>query len=131
FRLTRNQDLDLDDDTQDLLESLEEELHKRRFGPAVRLEVDEEIDPELLKTLAYELEIPEEEVIKYKEPLDLTALYQIADLKIPALKYPPYKSFIPKPFKDAQEGKRDIFQVLKERELGLHHPYDTFSSSVV
>ena len=131
FRLTRNQDLDLDDDTQDLLESLEQELHKRRFGPAVRLEVDEEIEPELLKTLAYELEIPEDEVIKYKEPLDLTALYQIADLKIPSLKYPPYKSFIPKPFKDAQEGKRDIFQILKERELGLHHPYDTFSSSVV
>ncbi len=131
FRLTRNQDLDLDDDTQDLLESLEQELHKRRFGPPVRLEVEEDIEPELLKTLAYELEIPEDEVIKYKEPLDLTALYQIADLNIPELKYPIFKSYIPSAFRDLHEGKHDLFSVIKEKEILLHHPYDTFSSSVV
>lgn len=133
FRLTRNEDLELDEDESDnLLETMVQELSKRRFGPPVRLEVESDIQPYLLEKLVTELEIGELEVMKYKGPLDLTGLNQIADLDIPELKFQPIKSIIPKPL--IANGEFDVstfFDLLKDREILLHHPYHSFTSTVV
>ncbi|MEY3972952.1 MAG: hypothetical protein RJA71_264, partial [Actinomycetota bacterium] len=84
FRVTRNQDLDLDEDeSEDILETMEKELTRRRFGPPVRLEVDKIIAQDVLDDLMDELEIEIDDVIKYDSPLDLVSLNQIADLDIP------------------------------------------------
>ena len=133
FRLTRNEDLELDeDDSENLLETMVQELSKRRFGPPVRLEVESDIQPYLLERLVTELEISEREVIKYKGPLDLTGLNQIADLDLPQLKFKPFKGISPRPL--VANGDFDIstfFDLLKHQEILLHHPYHSFTSTVV
>ena len=89
FRLTRNADLELEEEeSEDLLASMEQELLRRKFGPPVRLEVDRDIAPELLRTLMDELNVKEEDISRYKEPLDLTGLNQIADIDLPELRFP-------------------------------------------
>ena len=133
FRLTRNEDLELDEDESDnLLETMVQELSKRRFGPPVRLEVESDIQPYLLERLMTELEIGEREVMKYKGPLDFTGLNQIADLDLPELKFKPLKSVIPRPL--VANGEFDVssfFDLLKSHEILLHHPYHSFTSTVV
>lgn len=97
--MTRNQDFELDEeDSEDLLETMEQELLQRRFGPPVRLEVDRNIKPYLLNRLMEELEITENEVIHNQEPIDLTCLNQIADLDCKALKYPVFRGKTPSLF---------------------------------
>lgn len=92
FRLTRNEDLEVEeDDAENLLQALERELMRRRFGPPVRLEVEESIDREVLDLLVRELKISEAEVYPLPGPLDLTGLFRIASLDRPELKY---KKFI-------------------------------------
>jgi polyphosphate kinase len=133
FRLTRNEDLELDEDESDnLLETMVQELSKRRFGPPVRLEVESDIQPYLLERLMTELEISEREVMKYKGPLDLTGLNQIADLDLPELKFKPFKSQVPNPL--IANGEFDVssfFDLLRNHEILLHHPYHSFTSTVV
>lgn len=133
FRLTRNEDLELDEDeSENLLETMVQELSKRRFGPPVRLEVESDIQPYLLDRLVSELEIGEREVFKYKGPLDLTGLNQISDLDLPELKFNSFKSVIPKPL--LANGEFDVstfFDLLKNHEILLHHPYHSFTSTVV
>ena len=133
FRLTRNEDLELDEDeSENLLETMVQELSKRRFGPPVRLEVESDIQPYLLDRLVSELEIGEREVFKYKGPLDLTGLNQIADLDLPELKFNSFKSAVPKPL--LANGEFDVstfFDLLKNHEILLHHPYHSFTSTVV
>ena len=133
FRLTRNEDLELEEDESDnLVETMVQELSKRRFGPPVRLEVESDIQPYLLERLMTELEIGEREVMKYKGPLDFTGLNQIADLDLPELKFVPFKSAIPRPL--AANGEFDVssfFDLLKSHEILLHHPYHSFTSTVV
>ena len=133
FRLTRNEDLELEEeDSENLLETMEQELLRRKFGPPVRLEVDNDIKPELLQRLITELEITEREVIKYRGPLDLTGLSNIADLDHPALKYEPYRGALPRPFLDQEnEDTHSFFGMIRDNEILLHHPYESFSSSVV
>lgn len=133
FRLTRNQDIELDEDeSEDLLKSMEQELKLRKFGPAVRLEVDKEIKPGLLKRLVEELELTEDEVIKYQQPLDLSALTQIADLNRPELKYKLHQSRIPEELLVVEnEGPDNLFAQLSKSEILLHHPYDSFSATVL
>lgn len=133
FRLTRNEDLELDeDDSDNLLETMVQELSKRRFGPPVRLEVESDIQPYLLERLISELEISEREVIKYKGPLDLTGLNQIADLDLPNLKFKPFKGLVPKPlFSNGDFDVSTFFELLKSHEILLHHPYHSFTSTVV
>jgi polyphosphate kinase len=131
FRVTRNQDLDLDEEeSEDLLESMEKELTRRRFGPPVRLEVDKVIAREVLDELMDELQIESKDVIKYDSPLDLMALSQIADLDFPELKFPTFRSEVSPELRDVDSAE-NFFAALRKNEILLHHPYQSFTSSVV
>jgi polyphosphate kinase len=133
FRVTRNEDLEVEeDDAENLLQALEKELLRRRFGPPVRLEVEESIDPDILDRLVRELNIRRDEVISLPGPLDLTGLGDIARLDRPGLKYP---KFVARTHRDLAEVESasapDILAALRQRrEVLLHHPYDSFSTSV-
>jgi polyphosphate kinase len=133
FRVTRNQDLDLDEEeSEDILETMEKELTRRRFGPPVRLEVDKIIAQDVLDDLMEELEIEIDDVIKYDSPLDLVSLNQIADLDIPHLKYKPFRSETAPELRDVDPDSTDsYFSALRKGEILLHHPYQSFTSSVV
>ena len=133
FRLTRNEDLDLEEeDSENILETMEQELLRRKFGPPVRLEVDSEIQEILLDRLVSELEISQREVIKYQGPLDLTGLNTLADLDRTDLHFPPFKSQMPRGLADTEDVSTDaLFNHISQGEILLHHPYDSFSSSVV
>ncbi|MGW4795549.1 RNA degradosome polyphosphate kinase [Nonomuraea sp. NPDC004297] len=125
FRVTRNEDLDVDEDvTENLMQALEKELLKRRFGPPVRLEVEDTITPEVLAPLVEELELAPHEIYRLQGPLDLTGLHAIADLDRGELSYRP---FVPAEVINAED---DIFSILRERDVLLHHPYDSFATSV-
>ncbi|MEW2274773.1 RNA degradosome polyphosphate kinase [Streptomyces sp. SID685] len=132
FRLTRNEDLEVEeDDAENLLQALEKELMRRRFGPPVRLEVEESIDREVLDLLVRELKVSEAEVYPLPGPLDLTGLFRIHGLDRPELKY---RKFIAGTHRDLAEVESasapDIFAALRQRDVLLHHPYDSFSTSV-
>lgn len=133
FRVTRNQDLDLDEDeTDDILETMEKELTRRRFGPPVRLEVDQVIHPEVLNELMDELKIEPIDVLKYDSPLDLRSLNQIADLDFPELKYKPFRSETAPELREVDLDSTDsFFAALRKGEILLHHPYQSFTTSVV
>ena len=133
FRVTRNQDLEIDeDDSEDLLTSLEQELLLRRFGPPVRLEVEEEVNQELLTMLMEELEIDPLNVIRCGHPVNLQDLGKIADLKIAALHFPSFNSKTPRALAGIDEEDHDVyFSALRQGEILLHHPYDSFTHSVV
>ncbi|MEJ0014191.1 MAG: RNA degradosome polyphosphate kinase [Actinomycetota bacterium] len=133
FRLTRNADLELEEEeSEDLLASMEQELLRRKFGPPVRLEVDRDIQPELLKTLMDELNIKEEDISRYKEPLDLTGLNQLADIDIPELRFPPFRNQVAPDLRETDPDSGDsFFDAIRRREIILHHPYESFTSSVV
>ncbi|MGI5286804.1 RNA degradosome polyphosphate kinase [Nonomuraea polychroma] len=125
FRVTRNEDLDVDEDvTENLMQALEKELLKRRFGPPVRLEVEDTITPEVLAPLVEELELAPHEIYRLPGPLDLSGLHAIADLERGELSYRP---FVPAEVISAED---DLFAVLRERDVLLHHPYDSFATSV-
>lgn len=132
FRVTRNEDLEVEeDDAENLLKALEQELLRRRFGPPVRLEVEDTITDDVLSLLVTELRITEEEVFRLPGPLDLRSLNQIADLDRPELQYPP---FVPGTHQHLAEvetaSPADLFGALRKRDVLVHHPYDSFATSV-
>ena len=133
FRITRNADLELEEEeSEDLLASMEQELLRRKFGPVVRMEVSKDIDPELLTTLMEEMDIKDEDVSRYTEPLDLTGLNQIADIDRPQLKFPAFRNQIAWDLRDVDpDSTEDFFDSIRRREVLVHHPYESFSSSVV
>jgi polyphosphate kinase len=133
FRLTRNADLELEEEeSEDLLATMEQELLRRKFGPPVRLEVDSTIDIDWLDTLTEEIGVEQEEIVKYRGPLDLTGLFQIADLAYPLLKYPNYRSQAPWDLRECDgEDDQELFDAIRRREVLLHHPYESFTTSVV
>ena len=133
FRVTRNQDLELDEEeTEDLLSSLEQELLRRRFGPPVRLEIEAGIKPEQLQRLADELGIDEDGIISSANPLDLTGLNQLVALDLPSLKYPALKSrTAPGLARVDPEESDSFFAALRQGEILLQHPYESFTNSVV
>jgi len=133
FRLTRNEDLDLEEeDSENILETMEQELLRRKFGPPVRLEVESEIKSVLLERLISELEISHRDVISYQGPLDLTGLNVIADLDRPELRFDAHRSQIPRELLGSEDLESDdFFQLLKAKEILLHHPYESFTSTVV
>ena len=133
FRVTRSQDLDIDeDDSENLLISLEQELQRRRFGPPVRLEIEEGIDPARLESLAEHLQIAPENIISVPNPIDLTSLHKIADLDFPDLKFAPFRSRTSKSLKQVDTEDSDMFfSAIRQGEILLHHPYESFTSSVV
>jgi len=132
FRVTRNEDLEVEeDDAENLLTALEKELLRRRFGPPVRLEVEESISDSVLELLVSELGISEQEVFRLPGPLDLRGLHGIADLDRAELKYP---TFVPTthhqlaPVESATPV--DVFKAARRNDVLVHHPYDSFSTSV-
>jgi polyphosphate kinase len=133
FRVTRNQDIELEEeDSEDLLNSLEQELARRRFGPPVRLEIEEGIDQHLLNTLCTELDINPANVLSLPAPLDLTDLTKIADLDLPKLKYPAFRSRTVAALREVDSEEPDLFfAAIRQGEILLHHPYESFTSSVV
>ena len=133
FRVTRNQDIELEEeDTEDLLNSLEQELSRRRFGPPVRLEIEEGIDQHLLDKLCEELDINPANVFSLPAPLDLTDLNKIADLDLPKLKFPAFRSRTVAALSEVDSEEPDLFfAAIRQGEILLHHPYESFTSSVV
>jgi len=133
FRITRNADLELEEEeSENLLQSMEQELLRRKFGPPVRLEVASDIDSDLLKRLKTELTIREQDIYRYKEPLDLTGLNRIADLDRPELKFAPFRNQIVKDLREIDLDSNDeYYAAIRRNEILLHHPYDSFNSSVV
>ncbi len=132
FRVTRNEDLEVEeDDAENLLTALEKELTRRRFGPPVRLEVEEDIDEHVLDLLSRELQITSSEIYRLPAPLDMRGLFLIGDLERSDLKY---DSFVPltQPDLSPMESSKasDIFAAVRAKDILLHHPYDSFSTSV-
>ena len=126
FRVTRTRDLEIDEDvTEDLMQSLERELLRRRFEPAVRLEVEESISADVLEKLVTELAIDRRAVYHLPGPLDLTGLNAIADLDLRRLKYP---AFVPR--ESALPQDSDVFATLDRGDVLVHHPYDSFTATV-
>jgi len=132
FRVTRNEDLEVEeDDAENLLLALERELMRRRFGPPVRLEVEQTIDPHVLDLLVRELGIGTEEVVRIPGLLDLTALWAFDRLPREDLKLP---AFLPRTSRDLSDVETssppDVLEAMRDHEVLLHHPYDAFSTSV-
>jgi polyphosphate kinase len=132
FRVTRNEDVEVEeDDAENLLLALERELMRRRFGPPVRLEVEETIDPHVLDLLISELDVAEQEVFRLPGPLDLTGLWALVGLDRDDLKQP---KFVPRTSKELAEVESasapDVLGSMRDRDILLHHPYDAFSTSV-
>ncbi len=130
FRVTRNADLEVEEDRdEDLLQALERELARRRFGPAVRLEVHETMDPRILDVLVSELEVSRADVVTVPGLLDLASLMALYGLDRPELKDEP---FVPATHPRLSEGEtpKSVFATLREGDVLLHHPYHSFATSV-
>ncbi len=132
FRVTRNEDVEVEeDDAENLLVAMERELMRRRFGPPVRLEVERTIDPHVLDLLVRELSISPGEVFALPGPLDLTGLWALMGLDRAELKDPP---FLPRTSRELAEAESaseaDVFAAVRDHDVLLHHPYDSFSTSV-
>jgi polyphosphate kinase len=126
FRVTRISDLEIDEDvTENLLQSLERELMRRRFEPAVRLEVAESISDDVLERLETELDVDHRAVYRVPGLLDLSGLSAIADLDMRQLKYP---TFVPS--ETALPHDVSVFSTLNDHDVLVHHPYDSFTASV-
>jgi polyphosphate kinase len=130
FRVTRNADVEVEEDRdEDLLQALERELVRRRFGPAVRLEVTDDIDDEVLDLLVSEIDVRREEVQRVPGLLDLSALWQVYDIDRPNLKERP---FVPATHPRFAEGEtpKSVFATLRDGDVLVHHPYESFATSV-
>jgi len=126
FRVTRVRELEVDEDvTENLLQAMERELAKRRFEPAVRLEVEQDMSADVLYRLARELGVDDNAVYRVPGPLDVTGLNAIADLPLTELRYP---AFVPNT--KAVPTDASIFATLDKRDVLVHHPYDSFTTSV-
>lgn len=132
FRVTRNEDLEVEeDDAENLLKALEKELQKRKFGPAVRLEVAQSMSDHVLALLIRELQVREADVLRLPEPLDLTALNEIHDLDRPNLKYEKFVPVTPRGFAEYESASpQDVFESIAKHDILVQHPYDSFSTSV-
>jgi polyphosphate kinase len=132
FRVTRNEDVEVEeDDAENLLVAMERELMRRRFGPPVRLEVERTIDPHVLDLLIRELSITPGEVFALPGPLDLTGLWALMGLDRADLKDSP---FLPRTNRELAEAESaseaEVFTAVRDHDVLLHHPYDSFSTSV-
>ncbi|NMX04010.1 RNA degradosome polyphosphate kinase [Mobiluncus mulieris] len=132
FRVTRNEDLEVEeDDAENILTAMESELAKRRFGPAVRLEVTEKMPAYILDFLTENLEIGASDVFRLAGPLDLRGLNDLHNLDIPELKYPPYVPVTPAGLAEKESAKsQDLFAAIREHDVLIHLPYDSFATSV-
>jgi polyphosphate kinase len=130
FRITRNADFEVEEDRdEDLLQALERELARRRFGSPVRLEVSDDMTESMLELLLRELDVAPGDVIEVPGLLDLSSLWQIYGVDRPALKDPPFVPATPPAFGE-RETPKSIFSTLRDGDVLVHHPYDSFSTTV-
>ncbi|MDY6870960.1 MAG: RNA degradosome polyphosphate kinase [Actinomycetota bacterium] len=130
FRITRNADFEVEEDRdEDLLQALERELARRRFGSPVRLEVSDDMTESMLELLLRELDVDPGDVVEVPGLLDLSALWQIYAIDRPALKDRPFVPATPPAFGE-RETPKSIFSTLRDGDVLVHHPYDSFSTTV-
>ena len=132
FRVTRNEDIDVEeDDAENLLNAMEKELLRRRFGPPIRLEITDTTSPFLSQLLADQLGVSQDEVYRLPSPLDLTVLFELGSVDRPDLKNRPFVPTTNRQIAEIESSRaQDIFAAIRERDILLHHPYDSFSTSV-
>ncbi|WP_066040954.1 RNA degradosome polyphosphate kinase [Herbiconiux solani] len=132
FRVTRNEDVEVEEDeTENLLQALEKELLRRRFGPPIRLEISDDMDQVTLDLIVRELDITDQEVYTLPSPLDLGGLFDLTRIPRPDLKYPKHvpttaAALLP----PEPNAKPDIFKAISRGDILLHHPYESFATSV-
>jgi polyphosphate kinase len=131
FRVARNADLTLEEEeADDLLAAVEIELRRRQFGRAVRLEISAGITDEVRRMLQRELDLGEDDTYRLAGPLDLSGLWSVHALERPELKDPVFQRVTPDRLDDIDGERPDIFAVLREGDLLVHHPYDSFRTTV-
>lgn len=129
FRVTRDTDLELDDEeAEDLLSALETEIERRRFSPAVRLEIEAGMSQRVLELLIRELQIQPKDLYELPGPLGLASLWEIYDLDRPDLKDKPFNAPSHPAFSGGEE--RGLFSVIAQEDVLVHHPYESFRSTV-
>jgi len=132
FRVTRNEDVQVEEDeSENLIQTLERELLRRRFGPPIRLEITDDMDPVTLDLLVRELGITDQEVYRLPAPLDLAGLFDITKIDRPALKYRKHVPTTATQLMPLETGSTpDIFGSIARHDILLHHPYESFATSV-
>jgi polyphosphate kinase len=128
FRVTRNADVEDDrEDAEDLLEQIQQQLRERRFAPVVRLEINRKPNRRLLRFLCEEMEVEPEDIYETGGLIDFTSLDQIAELDMPELRFRPWNPVLPPRLSDPN---KDIFSAIREGDILVHHPYESFDASV-
>lgn len=132
FRVTRNEDVEVDEDeTENLIQALERELLRRRFDPPIRLEVTDDMDEVTLGLLIRELDVTEQEVYCLPAPLDLGGLFDLSRIDLPDLHYPNHVPATAAQLMPSEpNAKPDVFSAVSRQEILLHHPYESFATSV-
>ncbi|WP_091226411.1 RNA degradosome polyphosphate kinase [Microbacterium sp. 3J1] len=133
FRLTRNEDVEIEEDeSENLIQALEAELLRRRFGPPIRLEITDDMDEVTMDLLVRELDITDLEVYRLPGPLDLRGLFDLSRIDRPDLRYPPHLPTTAVAFQPTGSNSRaDIFKAIRKSDVLVHHPYESFTTSVV
>jgi polyphosphate kinase len=129
FRVTRDADMELSDDADDLLEAVQAEIRKRRFGDVVRVEVASSMSAAMVEQLRTGLRVSDDEIYAIQGTLDLSEVLQIAQLDRPELKNEPWRP-ITQARLSAAHGRADLFSEIRRSELFVHHPYESFATSV-
>ncbi len=129
FRVTRDADFDISEGAEDLLEAVEQELSRRRFGDVVRLEVEDTMSVAMRETIEQALRVHPDHVYRARRPLDLADLFPIASIDRPDLHYEPWTPQT-QPRLDNEDGRVDMFAELRRGDILVHHPYDSFPTSV-
>jgi polyphosphate kinase len=131
FRVTRDADFTVSDEADDLLQAVEDELRRRRFGEVVRLEVSSSMDPDMRSYLVEQLNIDEAQVIDVEGLLDLDDLWSLYDVDGHRdLRDPPWTPVTQPALADRDDSKADVFAAIRAGDLLVHHPYDSFATSV-
>jgi polyphosphate kinase len=128
FRVTRNADVEDDrEDAEDLLEQIQQQLRERRFAPVVRVQIGRKPNRRLLRFLCEEMEVTPDDIYETAGLIDYTSLDQIAEQDMPELRFKPWNPVLPPRLRDPD---RDIFSAIREGDILVHHPYESFDASV-
>jgi len=130
FRVTRDADFEISDESDDLIGAVEAQLRRRRFGHVVRLEVEDDAPEDLVASLMEDLEVGPRQTFRVRPPLDLTALFGLAGLDRPRLRDAPWQPQVRPRLRGEEGGAVDMFAVIRAGDVLVHHPYDDFSASV-
>lgn len=126
FQVIRDADLEIqEDEAPDLLETIEQGLRQRQFGPVVRLAVDEAMPESMIELLKENLEVSDQDIYQLQPPLGMSSLWALLNINRPDLKDPPFVPFVPPQLRDLKTPE-EIFAAIRKQDILLHHPYDSF-----